>query len=224
MLAQDLILHMDMIDSLQRGIAEIFYAAPQGVLLYNTAGDCYMMSANDETTAAEMIVQLKDVGVVTAHQDFYIEQLQRKFKLEYSMPCWQAVYLSQQPLSMSNAAITIQQLDESHLPLIVKHYQLNVEEGYIKDRIQAGMFGAYFEGELAGFAGTHGEGAMGLLVVLPEFRRRGIARVLESYLINHILQQGFTPYAQILVTNTASIALQKSLKLSLSDKVVTWLY
>ncbi|MFQ7452543.1 MAG: GNAT family N-acetyltransferase [Flavonifractor plautii] len=38
------------------------------------------------------------------------------------------------------------------------------------------MLGAFVDGTLAGFAGFHGEGSIGLLEVLPAYRRRGLGK------------------------------------------------
>ena len=78
--------------------------------------------------------------------------------------------------------------------------------------------------QLAGFAGTHVEGTLGLLTVLPEYRRRGIATALESTAINRELQEGHVPYCHLYTDNLASRALQQSLGLSFADKNVWWLY
>ena len=95
--------------------------------------------------------------------------------------------------------------------------------GYIRDRIEAGMFGVFLKGEIAGFAGTHEERSMGLLEILPEYRRLGLAYALEAHLINHLLSQGRVPFCQVAIVNVASIRLQQKLGLTISDQVVYWL-
>ena len=69
------------------------------------------------------------------------------------------------------------------------------------------------DGALAGFAGIHQEGTMGLLEVLPQFRRRGLAEVLEVGRIAQQLRRGLLPYCHVRLGNTASEALQAKLGL-----------
>lgn len=54
---------------------------------------------------------------------------------------------------------------------------------------------------------------MGLLEVLPQFRRRGLAEVLEVGLIAQQLHRGLLPYCHVRLGNTASEALQTKLGL-----------
>jgi tRNA (guanine37-N1)-methyltransferase len=74
-----------------------------------------------------------------------------------------------------------------------------------------------------GFIGKHAEGSMGLLEVLPENRRQGLARTLESFLIDRELREGNLPYCQVFRDNAASLALQKKLGLQLAEGLVIWL-
>lgn len=82
------------------------------------------------------------------------------------------------PLPVSKE-IEIRQLDISYTEEILAHYHLGSEE-YIKERLLNGcMFGAFVEGKMAGFIGTHIEGSIGMLEVYEEYRRRGIAESLN---------------------------------------------
>lgn len=91
----------------------------------------------------------------------------------------------------------------------------------------AGQFPVYGSdtqepGELAGFIGMHNEGSLGMLEVLPPFRRQGVAAALEADAVNRLLQKGFTPYAHIIEGNGASIQLQEKLGLCFAREKVYW--
>ena len=64
---------------------------------------------------------------------------------------------------------------------------------------------------------------MGLLEVLPQFRRRGLAEALEAALIGRQLGKGALPYAQVRIGNTASEALQEKLGLTFDRRVLYWI-
>lgn len=72
------------------------------------------------------------------------------------------------------------------------------------------------------FIGRHAEGSIGLLEVLPQYRRRGLATLLQSYMIGLELSRGRVPYGQVFDGNDASLALQQSLGMSRSMGPLYW--
>jgi len=93
----------------------------------------------------------------------------------------------------------------------------------IKEMLLNGcMFGALVEGRMAGFIGTHIEGSIGMLEVYEEYRRRGIAESLESYIINTRLSKGLLPYGDIIVGNEPSFGLQRKLGLKITKENFYW--
>lgn len=71
-------------------------------------------------------------------------------------------------------AVEIRELDETYAANVEAHYHLYHDEAYIRERIASRqMIGAFLDGELAGFAGVHNDGGMGMLEVLEPFRKRG---------------------------------------------------
>ena len=75
-----------------------------------------------------------------------------------------------------------------------------------------------------GFIGRHPEGSMGLLLVLPEYRRRGYGAELESFMIEKILGEGRIPYAHIIEDNFNSLSLQRKLGCEAAEEKVYWLF
>ncbi len=140
------------------------------------------------------------------------------------MDCLHAVYPSKKVLTYSlPEGAEIRPLDDSHAEFVHANYHMVDDIDYIRERIEAGMYGAFVEGQIAGFVGTHEERPMGLLEVLPEYRRLGLAYALEAHLINQLLAQGRTPFCQVAVVNGPSIALQRKLGMELSTAVIHWL-
>ena len=118
----------------------------------------------------------------------------------------------------------ISRLTEESLQAVCSNYVKGDDIEYIRDRIQKGcMFGAFADGKLAGFIGIHQEGAIGMLEVLPQYRGRGIAKALETYVINLSLEAGHIPYGQVVKENEASKKLQECLGLYFSKTLVYWI-
>jgi len=168
------------------------------------------------TEASERLVVLRGAKARDALE------LQLGFRTQ--MECFNAAYLKKEPIPYSlPEGAEIRLLDESYVDFVHAHYHMVDDIRYIRERVEAGMFGVFVAGEIAGFAGTHEERSMGLLEILPEYRRLGLAYALEAHLINHLLSLGRVPFCQVAIVNDASIRLQQKLGLVISDQVVYWL-
>jgi len=66
-------------------------------------------------------------------------------------------------------------------------------------------------GKLVGWAMFHDDGALGLLHVLNDYRRQGIARGLVLELCHRLQDQNQLPYTSVEPTNIASLSMVKSL-------------
>lgn len=84
-------------------------------------------------------------------------------------------------------------------------------------------YGAFIEGMRVGYIGARADGCVDLLEVLPQYRRRGIATALETYLFNRLLRSGRTPYGQAETGNHAFLALQEKLGIPVAKKKVYWM-
>ncbi|MGE4454191.1 MAG: N-acetyltransferase family protein [Sphaerochaeta sp.] len=215
------IANIDLIEPLQEGIAEILIADEDGVLIrvQDATYASVLFKASAAPRFADVLCNCKDP--ISVHEGVLVAALkERGFSLD--MECYQAVYTSKEPLTR-DPSITIRPLQERDIPLVIHHYA-HEEEAYIRQRYQAGvMIAAEIDGTLAGFMGRHTECAMGLLVVLPQYRRLHVGEALERAYIHKLLAQGTTPYCHVVVDNVASLSLQKKLGLKISPERVYWM-
>ena len=224
-LSADRLHHIDMLESIDRGIADIIYADEEGVLIYNIPGGTYMVSTESFALLEKMCDMLSETSLITTHQPEFVSYLKDRFKLKETMECYQCAYLANNLIDdQIPVGIAFRELTMSEFDFVFKNYDHIPDEEYIAERINAGMIGAFSEGEPVGFIGTHSEGSMGMLQLLPEYRRKGIAFSLEAALINRMVNLGQIPYGQIITTNNASIALQKKLGMSLTEKKIVWIF
>lgn len=217
-------LYADMSESLGRGRGELVYAGEDGAVIWDKKADVYMLSSFNETSAEKIVDQIpnwiKD-GQFILHEEWLFPPMERRFQVKEKMMCQRAVYNRDVSLPQSRET-EIRKLDISWLPTISAHYHLGSEE-YVKERLSSGaVFGAFVEGNLAGFIGEHIEGSLGMLEVFEEYRRKGIAVELESYMINLHLSRGHLPYGDVIVGNEASLKLQRKLGLKVSREVYCW--
>ncbi len=215
------LLHVMMIEGLKRGDMEVRYASGSGVLLYYD-GLCFM-SAEDEDTAEIMLKHIGNADECALCGSIGLDKLKARYGPKRFMDCYQAVYIKKDRLPV-DAKLDIRKLDVSHIGFVSEHYHAVNDEDYIRNRLESGvMYGAYVEGKLAGFIGRHIEGSMGLLEVLPEYRRLGIGSSLEAYMTNLILDRGEMPFCQLITDNGKSLALQKKLGFEIVPERVYWI-
>ncbi len=103
-------------------------------------------------------------------------------------------------------------LTEEMAPYIHERYDHNhvISEEYIRERIRTGpAYGIMDQGILAGWVMTHEEGTMGVLTVLPEYRRKGYAQKLNAALVRNLRALGKPCLVHIIKGNTASLALSE---------------
>ncbi len=234
--------NIDMIELLRRGQAQILYFEKDGVLLRDKASGCFMMTAKDAQAAERILHGSKEdmlnlsanreEWLFISHQDFINPIVRELFGMDSFLECYQAVYTRKEMIPVPKVKVVlkdretpieIRTLSMTHFDIVNEHYKM-ADGDYVGDRIKHGaMYGAFAGEILTGFAGIHVEGSSGMLEVLPEYRRQGIGRVLEAFLINHQLEKGYTPYGQVSSENEASLSMQKSMGLYFSKEKVWWL-
>ncbi len=99
-------------------------------------------------------------------------------------------------------------------PYIHEHYEMRLalDAAYIEERIRCGpSVGVFRNGRLAGFSLTHDEGTLGVLEVLPEYRRQGLAEKMSVALCRKVREAGGIPTVHIKCGNRASMALAAKL-------------
>jgi ribosomal protein S18 acetylase RimI-like enzyme len=219
------LLHIDMLEALRQDKTQTVYAQEDGVLIHLKSADIHMLSAASESSMRKIAGLIKDPSVILLHQNYLKDEIMNRFSLKSAMPCHQAAWLKNEPVPAPPSGADIRLLGEADLPVVLKHYHPVDGPAYVCERLKAGMLGIFEGGELAGFIGTHSEGSIGLLEVLPAFRRRGLAILLESAMMRNQQALGCVPYAQIKQGNEASIALHKKLGMEVTEEAsLCWLY
>ena len=173
-------------------------------------------------------------GLLVLHQEFMTEPAEKYLRFRTAMTCNQIVYTKHEKLPVTGLyrmdgkpaenGVVIRPLTMEHLDAVVRDYNTMSDEAYVTDRIKKGaLFGAFVDGQLAGFIGMHAEGGIGMLFVSPEYRRCRIGMALETYMINLGLERGERPYGQVEIGNDASKGLQETLGLCFSRGRIYWM-
>lgn len=164
----------------------------------------------NQEAIAELAGMMQDAdGVSVRAEKNGIDVLAKSLGLPVDMECIVVSWLHPEPppFPARAAGLTIDLADEGDLPFILEHYHYD-DKKYIMDRLAKGaVFRGKVDGNMVGFIGIHDEGSMGMLNIIPPFRRKGYAQALESWLCSYIMDRGQVPYGEIVTTNAASLAL-----------------
>lgn len=220
-LKKDFLLNIDIIECIRRGLCDILYAESDGVLIKAKNSWAYMLSC-DSTETALRITAGREIVLLVLHQMDQKEAVCKALGLNAGDECWQSVYTKKEPIPEDDADIRC--LDRSHAQKVFEvygHQELERIESMIDRRM---LYGAFIDGGLAGFIGWHEEGSEGLLEVLPEYRRRGLALALEKRIVNMDLKLGHVPFGQLFLWNEASRKLQEKMGMEFADGHICWLW
>ena len=208
--------------ALRKGDGCVLYSGPEGRVVRDGAG----VVISDITDGGALAEILRRLGLERAGLFCLlgpaVESVAGAFGLKKGVPCTQWVYGGSEPPRVP--AAEVRPITEEYLPLCAARYHPEDDEAsYLRERMEAGRLWGLFEGgQLAAFIGMHHEGSMGILEVLPEYRRRGLAMALEGWLIRWHLERGWTPFCHVYEDNPASHALQKKLGLTPAPDPVVW--
>ena len=226
-LSQNPLAHMDMLTPINRGTADIIFAAETGVCLLDTKSQVYMLSVENREIGENLIKMLPEGALVTFHQEYMAEYFKATAKHKTFLVNHQAVYFGKELLPTSDA-IALKPLDESYLGIITDNYDVDVGADYLRRVVSEGnLFGGFAEvgcagAELVGFVGIHEEGSIGFLKIFGKYARSGYGTALVAHITNYQLTRGNVPFAQISVGNEVSLGVFRKLGYEVSAERVYW--
>ncbi|MEG0453655.1 MAG: GNAT family N-acetyltransferase [Coprobacillus sp.] len=217
--------YIDMLEPIRLGYADIIYKDEKQLIFIETRSQALMISMHDISHFKEIYERenLCKYELINVKQKEIVDILVNYGK-KYQFSCFQEVYIKNNKIALSED-YRIQLLQRDDISLITKYYKEVDDIEYIQHIVDnQHMWGIFEEEQLAGFIGIHLEGSMGLLEILPNYRRKGYGEALESFLINWYLENDLVPYCQVIEGNEASLKLQKKLGLKKSEILSYWLF
>lgn len=213
-------LNIHMMEFLNRGLGEIVYENGMNIILEGQ--EVHEITADSIETAEKMLKgRAEQIQMCVVNKEFLKDILVRDYGMQVSSCVYQACYTMKEALPVKHK--DIRRLDISALDYLEAHYDMESRE-YLAERLNAGvMYGAFVDGQLAGFVGTHSEGSSGLLYVDDQYRGMGLGASLEAFIINTVKNNGYTPFGQVLTDNVVSLDMQKKLGLYVSETPLWWL-
>ncbi len=215
LLAREPMTAFPLVEQIRRGIGRVMAAGAGGVFLYDGPYN-QTLYATDRRFARNVLSTCVEPAVLSMLGRVGLRDAQYILGMHHLTPCSFVVYEKDAAPALARA-YDIRVLDRSYADTVLQHYDRADEMGAreVEALLDAGkILGGFEKGELVGFIGEHPEGSMGMLTILPEFRRKGWAFALEATKIADHLARGFVPWGQIWPDNTASIKLHKKMGFS----------
>lgn len=259
------LLHIDMIELINRGRARIVYHDADEILLRDMISGIYFHTRMAEVPRIEepSNVQACDLGedanrpdelqnwdtaewkllqeiskderieCIAIHQREMVPLMETHFHLKEDMECLQGAYTRREKLPVRGLygpdgrgedGFAIRTLTEEYIPFVAEHYSEIGSPEYVSERIRHGaVYGAFYDEKIVGFIANHEEGSIGMLYVLPEYRKRHVAMALETYCMNLAVERGEIPYGQVVLGNEASIRLQEKMGICFAKGTIVWM-
>ena len=176
-LNEEMMLNIAMIEAIRRGNAEILSAQRGAVLLREKNSGAYMLYSKEFEPGAALLGQLRDredlreMSVTRADLCRRAEEL-LGLRLEFEY--YHVAYLENTAPEPAGR-LEIRTPSEDLADVIAQHYEYLNRDQVIAHIRRGHLFGGFSGDKLVGFIGEHPEGSVGILEVLPEFRRHGYA-------------------------------------------------
>lgn len=223
LMKKDPTLYADMEVYLQSGEWTVEYDSPTALMLRWNRGWLHALAAFDLEEARRLLAQISPEDAFVMRGCAGLCEMAGELGFNGCHPCWQVVYDKTTPIPVQTE-LAIRHPDEKDFPKISASYDMGTEEELRIDFEGPDFLGGYLDEKLVGYVGLHGEGSMGMLYVFPPYRRRGYAEALYGTLINHQLQQGRLPFAQIIEDNEASMELHRKCDFRIADDLIYWMW
>jgi len=215
-LNQDYYLNYPLIHALKHG-AELIAADEKDVAVYRSRPDFMLLAGSNPLELVKDAPKPDLIELIGSHS---LRAVAGHFDLEENYECYQYYY----PHQSIKFDLQLEPITQANCDFVLEHYhRLDPEE--IEQAInEKRIFGLRDHGKLFAFIGLHEDHAMGMLYILPEYRRQGWGERLERALTAKVLAMGELPYGQVFTGNDVSMRLQEKLGfVPCSDKIF-WMW
>lgn len=209
---------------LKRGSGTVVEERDAAILVHDAVSGAFMLACEDADEGRALLRRhIKADCRLLLVTDYALGlEAFREYGFTEKLECYQAAYFGGKPAP--EADLAVRTAGEGDLPLLLAHYDKLSEEELAEVVRSGSVLLGYADGRPVGFVGEHLEGSIGLLYVFPEFRRRGFAAALQRSMIAKTMDAGFVPFGQVERSNSASLALQKKLGMTLSKRLIVWMW
>ncbi|MBO4289789.1 MAG: GNAT family N-acetyltransferase [Lachnospiraceae bacterium] len=210
---------------LKRGTGEVIEEHELAMFVYDSVSEAYFLACADPALGAEILERHRDRdyhALMVSDHGLGLKAYER-YGFEALLECYQGAYYGGIP-EIPETGLVIREAEEKDLPFLNATYEYTTPEE-MRQLVEHGRVLLGFEdGQPVGLIGEHLEGSMGLLHILPQYRRKGYAEALEKAMIAKTLGEGLIPFGQVQKDNQASLGLQSKLGMTMSKNLICWMW
>ncbi len=205
------------------GGAEILYAEKDGLLMLYK--DIYVLFGTCKEGLNKALSLVDEARCFVCSSEEEGVAVLEKFKnITKKKACYQILY--KQPFGLEippNTVVEELPPTDVNIDFVTKTYTLGFSREDIKRLMTDFTFYVtYTGGKLSGYIGRHDEGSIGLLEIMPEFRRMGLGAFLVDYSVKRVNESGEVAYCNIEISNEKSLKMHLKMNFIPSDKLVYW--
>ena len=216
LLNQDYYLNYPLIYALRHG-AELVAANEDGVAVYQSRPDFLLLTGPNPL---ELVMDLPKPDLIELIGSHSVGAVGSHFDLAENFECYQYYY----PHQSIESGLQLEPITQADRDFVLQNYHRlepeEIEQAIHEERI----FGLRDQGKLFAFIGLHEDHTMGMLHILPEYRRQGWGERLERALTAKVLAMGELPYGQVFTGNDISMRLQEKLGFARCSDKVYWMW
>ncbi len=209
-------------DALERGVGEVLLADERAVIV-DVPDGARLLWSSDKKLVRRALSCLGPAAVTCVCGEGPVAREVARAVRGKARPCELVVWRAGAPAL--DAARDLRTLTPAYAGAIAEHYSHPeyLRPGELEGLLAAGrVIGGFEDGRLVGFVGEHPHGAMGMLEVLPEARRRGWGTALAAAKVRQLLDEGRLPWAEVWPDNDASLALELSMGFEFPEDAQLW--
>jgi len=215
--------NVDIYELINRDLGKIIHKSKKGVVATTHDKELVITDLNNYEDLKEILIKNNITPeTFTVKNENLKNDIENTLKVRRTLCCSQWVYTKL--IAPKYEKSDIRTLTLKDIDTILEHYKLVSNKDYLVSRINdKSIFGIYENNTLAGFIGIHSEGSIGMLEIFPEFRRKGYGYILEAFVIEQLLDKGYTPYCHVVEGNNPSYKLQEKLGYKKTSKPSIWI-
>lgn len=202
---------------------EILYAEKDGLLMCFKG--IYVLFGTSGNGIENALSLIKDANCFVCSSEKEGDAVLKRFKgITKKKACYQILY--KEPFGVEiplNTEVKPLPPTDENVDFVTSTYTLGFSREDIKRLMTDFTFYAtYTGGEISGYIGRHDEGSIGLLEIMPKFRRMGLGAFLVDYSVKMVNGEGDIAYCNIEAINEKSLKMHLKMNFIPSDKLVYW--
>lgn len=170
------------------------------------------LSSTDISFADRVLSGLKGRIALSGADSIIVAELGKRYRLEWETDCMLYVW-NGMPLPHKNV-LEIKPMSPKFAQLVSDGTYYNAPVSEIEECLNSYPSAAvYIDDKPVCWCLCHLDKSLGMLFTLPEYRRRGYALEVMTYLCNEMISRGEIPFAYIVTSNIASMKLAEKYNL-----------